>query len=291
MLISEGCVKLIVMINAVFRKKYLIFLIILFVCSNFIVFADDGPGGTEYYLLEGWQYGYEVLSLDEDGTYSWRTVSGDEDRVDTGTWEIFPADLVDLLVVSPDGGGKAEEYFIVCSEGILVLYTEREVRGVYSENPNHYLKAYEIIPTSELTETIGGKEVLYSAENLKEGLYNRFWSEGDPGDGTGEALFFNFYSFDGAPDSETTVEGAVICNGAPLRYFSINNRIKDARFEFDNGREYRVDLFNSPAPQVVLFPENDGDLINKGSMHIESVYSGTKYNDCCVTRILFFGAE
>jgi hypothetical protein len=277
--------------NAMSSNKFLGALLIVFVCSSFPVFAEDDPSGTEYYLLEGWQYGYEVLSLDEDGTYNWRTVTGDEDRTETGTWKIFPADMVELLVVSPDGGGKVGEYFFVCSKEILVLYTKREVRGVYSADPNDYLKAYEIIPTSELTETIGGKEVLYTAEDLKEGLYDRFWAEGDPGDGTGEALFFNFYSFDGAPDSETTVEGAVIFNGAPLRYFDINNRVKDARFEFDNGREYRVELFDSPAPQVILFSGNDGELINKGSMHIESVYPGSKYTDCCMTRVLFFGAE
>lgn len=265
-------------------------LLILFLCRGFTVSADTAVSGTEYYLLEGLQYGYEVLYFDEDGTYSWRTVTGDEDRRVTGKWEIFPGDLVDLLILSPRGGGKAEEYYIVSSKGVLILYTKREVRGVYSNNPNNYLALYEVIPTSELSETVGGKDVLYSAENLKEGLYDRFWSEGDPGDGAGEALFFNFYPFDGAPDSETIVEGAVIFNGAPPRYFDINNRVRNVRFVFDNSREYTVELYDSPAPQVILFPRNKGELVNKGSLHIESVYSGTKYNDCCVTLLLFFGS-
>lgn len=271
--------------------KYFIFPAIFTFFSSLSVSAYDNPVGTEYYLLNGWQYGYEILYLDEDGLYSWKTISGDEERTNTGSWEIFPGDLTDLLVMNSEGEGKEEEYFIRCREGMLVLYTKHEVRGVYSTNPNNYLKSYEIIPTSELRETIGGEEVLYSAENLKEGLYNRFWSEGDPGDGRGEALFFNFYSYDGAPDSETTLEGAVIFNGAPIRYYAINNRVKNARFVFDNGKEYSVELYDTPAPQIVLFPQNGKDKINKGSMHIESIYTGTKYNDCCMTLILFFGTE
>lgn len=270
--------------------KYCIFLVIFTLFSSLPVSADDDPVGTEYYLLTGWQYGYEIFYLDEDGLYSWKTISGDEEHTKTGSWEIFPGDRTDLLVLNSKGE-KKEEYFIISREGILVLYTKQEVRGVYSSNPNDFLKSYEIISTSELRETIGGKEVLYSAENLKAGLYNRFWSEGDPGDGTGEALFFNFYSYDSAPDSETTVEGAVIFNGAPIRYYAINNRVKNARFVFDNGKEYSVDLYDTPAPQIILFQQNGKDKINKGSMHIESVYPGTKYNDCCVTLILFFGTE
>ncbi|MFP4383619.1 MAG: NADase-type glycan-binding domain-containing protein [Spirochaetia bacterium] len=255
------------------------------------VSADANPVGTDFYLLSGWQYGYEILTLNEDGTYRWQTVSGDEEPVNAGNYDIFAGDLTDLLVLTNSTTGKTEEYFLVCSEGKLILYTKHSVRGVYSDNPNDYIKSYTVIPTSELTETIGGREVLYAAENLMEGLYDKFWSEGDDGDGIGEALYFNFFSFDGAPDSETTVEGAVIFNGAPLRYFEINNRVKEARFSFDNDEEHTVTLHDTPAPQVVLFPKNTGEPINKGSFHIQSVYSGTKYSDCCMTLMLFFGEE
>ncbi len=272
-------------------KKKLIYIAVFIILISSIVAADSDPVGTDYYLLSGLQYGYEIFSLNEDGTYRWETITGDEIPVNTGTYDIFPGDLTDLLVLTNKDTGKTEEFLIAGNNGILILYTERSVRGVYSDNPNDYIKSYTIIPSSELTETIGGRKVLYAAENLKEGLFDRFWSEGDSGDGSGEALYFNFYSFDGAPDSETTLDGAVIFNGAPLRYFDINNRVKDARFSFDNGEDYSISLHNTPAPQVVLFPENQGEYINKGSFHIESVYPGTKYNDCCLTLMLFFGEE
>lgn len=131
--------------------------------------------------------------------------------------------------------------------------------------------------SSFLQEKIRGKTIRY---NRKEIAYLSImpWVEGKPSYGIGE--YWNC-------DVTSAIDEVVIINGfidpsRPDLYFA-NSRVKTMRIRNYEG-EWVYHLKDTPHPQIIKLP-----IKYAGNYYfiIEDVYSGTKYEDTCISAIYF----
>ena len=108
------------------------------------------------------------------------------------------------------------------------------------------------------------------------------WCEGASDDGVGEYIELS--------DTKTqTVSGCQIKNGytRDSSVFNNNGRMTKVRFEFSDGTSYSSDIDpNDMSLQSILFPSP----VETSSLRIviESVKSGDKYKDTCITLVMPF---
>ncbi len=134
--------------------------------------------------------------------------------------------------------------------------------------------------SSELTDKYGS----YPAWQAFDGDELTVWSEAASGAGVGETLYGS-YSVSGG---EWWVLGVAIRAGHHRNgtIFLKNNRPEEITASV-NGREYTVTLADIMDWQTVLFDEPilaQEEYINLG-VTINSVYSGSKYNDTCISSL------
>lgn len=138
----------------------------------------------------------------------------------------------------------------------------------------------EVAPTNvwASTEYISSKGVDYGANCLIDQDESTQWQEGVDGSGVGECIHFDF-------SDEILLSGMIITNGkvtSKEAYYD-NNRL--ASFEIKAEDSILIELKDNFEKQYIYFSEpisaNSFDLI------IDSVFQGLKYNDTCITDIVF----
>ncbi len=153
---------------------------------------------------------------------------------------------------------------------------EDDSDGEYCGLPVASVKASSYLPS----ETTGGKSISYDPENVVDGKYKTAWVENDSGDGIGEWIELEL-------EHEEMISEIYIANGyqSSEKSFNLNNRVKKLRLDFSDGSSYEFTLSGkySDQPESIELP----DSVTASSVRITilSVYSGTKYNDTCISEI------
>lgn len=125
------------------------------------------------------------------------------------------------------------------------------------------------------------KTYSYNPSNVLETNNDTCWCEGSDGDGVGEYIKLS-------SENQGTVKEIIIKNGicTDSELFYKNNRVKACTIEFSDGTVINQTLSGEydEQPCKIKLPEKiTSDYIK---ITIDSVYSGTKYNDTCITEII-----
>lgn len=118
----------------------------------------------------------------------------------------------------------------------------------------------------------------YSAGNLLDGDSETLWQEGEEDAGIDQSLSFTL-------KQKAIVSAIRIENGkqtSVAEYYE-NNRV--ASFELF-GQDLLIELQDSMAPQYIIL-ENP-IMVSIVELKIKSVFTGTQYNDTCITEISFY---
>ena len=71
------------------------------------------------------------------------------------------------------------------------------------------------------------------------------------------------------------------------KLYKENSRPKELLIEYNNGEKYSIKLNDTKNLQV--FNVKSKEKVENARIIIESVYPGTKWNDCCITKLGFIG--
>lgn len=140
---------------------------------------------------------------------------------------------------------------------------------------------FQTIPVrgiSSTSEYVSSKGNYYGAKNLLDSSLGTSWQEGEEDGGIGQSIHFTF-------DTSVMVSAMCIYNGKQTseEAFFENNRVASFTI-FDD--DLCVELTDDMQPQYIVF-ENPL-LIDNLTFTIQSIFSGTKWNDTCITKIIFY---
>jgi len=156
---------------------------------------------------------------------------------------------------------------IVCMLTILVIFSflQREVYG------------WRLSTSSYLSNS-----QMYAADNLFDKSLHTAWVEGAKVEGIGEWVLIKF-------DYSKKIEDIGIFNGyqKSARLFEDNNRVRELEISVSDGSKKVVTL--QDVKDVEWIPLNK--RIQWIKFKIVSVYRGGKYNDTCLTEIIFSHEE
>jgi hypothetical protein len=134
----------------------------------------------------------------------------------------------------------------------------------------------------------------YIPNNLIDNDESTAWVEGSKGDGIGEWISFeNMRVVNGKKVGMTEcVKGMYIFNGygKTEEFYYSNNRVKEVRIEFSNGKSISAELEDGLMyPQQIDF----GDYLETESIKVTilSVYKGKKYADTCISEVFFYSID
>ena len=134
--------------------------------------------------------------------------------------------------------------------------------------------------SSILTDS-SGKD--YSAVNVLDGDCSTTWAEGVDGSGIGEWIELDLGEINTITDIEI-VNGLVNDNDG---YYK-NNRVKDVRFEFSDGTSQTATLDDDEKyAQTIHLSESVQTSYVR--IVVESVYSGSEYDDTCISSVNLIG--
>lgn len=122
----------------------------------------------------------------------------------------------------------------------------------------------------------------YGAANLTDGNIETAWNEGAPGDGSGEWIRLSANT----PQRVTSVS---IVPGFPEYYkdgsdvYQKNNRPQEITISYNGGKEifYVTDTRGQWQTFTFAEPVDTTEL----TITIDSVYKGTKFNECCIAEL------
>lgn len=148
-------------------------------------------------------------------------------------------------------------------------------------------KAYPndfIIDKAEITctasSTLEGSAGKYTADHLFDNTTDTAWVEGDTGAGIGSFITVVF-------KEEKLIDRIYIKNGyGDYKYFYANNRVRELEIIFNTEESGSlVILKDKPGFQCIdlLNPT----IVKKIIFKIRSVYRGEKYDDTCLSKIIF----
>ncbi|MGJ8657660.1 MAG: NADase-type glycan-binding domain-containing protein [Akkermansiaceae bacterium] len=131
---------------------------------------------------------------------------------------------------------------------------------------------YSVTASSTLPDEKG---IHYGAGNLKS-LWNDVWSEGVKGDGIGEFLSFKL-------DEATVLAAISIKNGhhKSEKLFAANGRVKQIEVMINGKVQRLLDLPDST--DEILYFLDYKEPISSLKVTIKAVYSGSQYQDTCLT--------
>jgi len=138
--------------------------------------------------------------------------------------------------------------------------------------------------------TINASSVLYEqgynheAAQTNDHNLSTDWSEGSYGSGVGEWLQYNF-------SSATQLDSFMIYPGywKSSALFKQNNRPSSLTISFSDGGECYVTLSDEQQPQLVVLSEAVN--VTWVRFTITGVYSGSLYNDCCISEINVYNSK
>lgn len=126
---------------------------------------------------------------------------------------------------------------------------------------------------------------VYHAWSAVDGALTTTWTEGVPGDGSGEWLRFTFpgpvrlqeLRIDVGYDYSETI-------------FLANNRVQTARIVFDDGSALALTLADARGLQTVALADlGPVPATTSVQLIIDSVYPGTTYDDACIAEVEWWG--
>jgi len=126
-----------------------------------------------------------------------------------------------------------------------------------------------------------GRTKPYHVKEIKDNDPKTAWVEGKADDGIGEWVEFTY-------DPPVILERISVINGymrSETLYYA-NNRVKKIRISFDDGTHFDQVLKDGELkPQIITLPEPK--QAGKVRLTILETYKGSKYNDTCISEIIF----
>lgn len=182
-------------------------------------------------------------------------------------------------------------YSVEPSDGLL--YKVKVDGSIANDANNGFWKdRFPLVVSASSYLVQGGTK--YTPENLIDHNESTPWVEGSEGDGISEWVKFeNTRVVNGKNVAMTEyVKGMYICNGygkTEELYYS-NNRVKEIRIEFSNGKSITAKLEDGDKfPQKIDF----GEYIETDAIKITilGVYKGNKFDDTCISEISFYDTD
>lgn len=136
------------------------------------------------------------------------------------------------------------------------------------------------IESYQASSTLVASGYDYSVSHLYDDDISTCWSEGVDGEGLGETITVTF-------KEEVNVNTMQIMNGISKNkeLYQKNGRLKKVTLIFDDGNEENVEIKDSYKEiQTIKFNEHKTKNI---TIKIDEIYQGTKYQDTCITKLLF----
>ena len=197
------------------------------------------------------------------------------------------------------GPKENDSYLFIFGSQINQFFTDFKNDGSlsYRDEEDDDLQRYHsyyfknISASSSFSETLGGRKIEYSPENLEKCFeigckchpywwnYSHIpWVEGAEGNGIGEYITIEFTE---------DMAGMSVLNGYTdinkLKLFKENARLKEVEIEdLVNGDKWIVSFKDEVYFNYIAFPKKSSKI----KMTIKSVYEGTKYSDTCVSAII-----
>ncbi|MBP5452225.1 MAG: hypothetical protein J6Y16_08320 [Treponema sp.] len=197
------------------------------------------------------------------------------------------------------GAKENESFLFIQGTQINQFFTnfQNDGRLSYRDEEEDDLQRYHsyyfknISASSSFSETLSGRKVEYSPENLEKCFevgckchpywwnYSHIpWVEGAEGNGIGESITVEFTD---------NMVGMSVLNGYTdinkLKLYKENARLKEVVIDdLENGDSWTVRFEDRVYFNYISFPKKT----KKIKMTIKSVYEGTKYSDTCVSAII-----
>ena len=247
---------------------------------NYLNIGEEGESALYYnddsiyfafpYIHAFARYDRSCMAVDEDGFIKFTYGKGENDQ---------------LLFIS---GKQITQYFRNFKKDGKLTY---EDEGSYYKGKYHDRYFKNISASSSFSETLGGRKITYSPQNLGRCFevgckchpywwnYSHIpWVEGADGNGIGESVTVEFTE---------NMAGMSVLNGYTdmnkLKLFKENARLKEVIIEdLVNGDSWTVAFEDKVYFNYIEFPHET----TKVKMTIKSVYEGTKYSDTCVSAII-----
>lgn len=124
----------------------------------------------------------------------------------------------------------------------------------------------------------GDADVSYSASNIVDNKQSTVWVEGDEGSGLGSWVELDL-------GGAQNVSGLRIWNGNWYTYdfWQRHNRVKNLQVELDDGTKLDFELKDEFAPELITFDK--AISASKIKLRIKGIYSGSTFNDTCLSEI------
>ncbi|MCX7025283.1 MAG: hypothetical protein NT080_11800 [Spirochaetes bacterium] len=263
--------------------------------------AQSNPlAGKAFDRVEGWEYGGETISFAKDGSFAWSVITGDSsiEREGTCTTQAgqYGTELSFEFQWREEGdslwkdGSHDTYYALEPGRGdVLVFYDAKEIRGVYVAQGGVFIYAPDFSASSELSETLKGKTITYSATYLGDHTLEKFWAEGARGTGAGSRISASLDLWDGGSLAECSPWMLIVWNGFPMNpeMFAANARAKALDVVAGGKIPTRVAVGDAFTPQFLRIPGTPG--AGSVSITVAEATKGTKYEDLCIAEILILG--
>ncbi len=186
-------------------------------------------------------------------------------------------------------GKQIHQYFTNFKNDGKLSYADDEEENVQGKYHDYYFK--NISASSYYSETLGGRKIEYKPANLGRCFeigcrchpywwnYSHIpWVEGAEGNGIGEYIDIEFTE---------EMEGMSVLNGYTdlnkLKLYKENARLKDVTMtDLASGKSWSVHFEDQVYFNYIEFPQKT----TRVRMTISSTYSGTKYQDTCVSAVI-----
>jgi hypothetical protein len=206
----------------------------------------------------------------------------------SGSYSIGSENGLDFLSVSWDGGAREKFLYLVNGE-LNDLYLYKSDSGPFFGRFNSSSGGFAVFgdtlwirASSSFQETLGGKTVIYSPDNLGEKI-GECWV---PGKGLNERLTLSISPRHQMEGGNIYVSSGFVSFLKPYLYTE-NSRIKKIRLSDSSGKSKTVELKDTPHFQPVsiegIGTNEDGNSVL--TMEILEVYPGSKYDDICLNSI------
>ncbi len=275
--------------------------IVLLCATGFALAQTASLDGKTFSRVEGWEYGTDSIFFGADGTFARQIETGDSYVESYGTYTLeagmyglrisFDYEKTAAAGASADPGPDSCYYALEPGAGkVLVLYTSEEISGVYVADEDLSLYAAGFTASSELTETLKGKKITYSASSLGDLSLKTFWADGVKGTGIGSRIDVELEPWDGGEPTGMKPAVLIVWNGFPMNpdMFTQNARVKSFDLTVGKAKAARVPLEDTFQPQFVRVNGQAGAA--SLSLVVTEVYKGSKYEDLCLGKIIVLGA-
>jgi len=279
--------------------KIKILSVIFFILIVQIITSYPNLEGLRFFSMIPFDYSSGVYVFKENNKFEYIKYGGDAEGNREGTYKFGTDNFGEYIDFSYRVSNVTGVYdkeiinerkYFVFEKYILILYTEDKYNAwVLNTKENYYLyNNYDIKASTTLVE-FKDKPDLYSPNNLIDTSdLKKFWAEGKKGDGINETITFDF----GTAMAPREIHGLIIFNGVHKSkdLYEKNSRVNKAVLTFSNGKKYNILLKDKRGPQIIWLDKIGEDITNS-VFKIESVYKGSKWDDTCLTKLIFFGYQ